>query len=236
MRSEQALPRKAQFYGDWSAADRTLGWVTRLDQLNRRYREHQKARTGTFVYGGGERADLFRRYVGGPGQRVLDVGCRSGALTRAYLHGNEVVGIDVDRFALDDAARLGIETHWADAEGGLPFDDESFDVVVAGELLEHVRDPAGLVGDARRVLRAGGMFVGSVPNGFRLKNRLRFLAGRKPEDDPTHLHLFTPGDLCALLHGFEEARLHFVSSRLLHLHPRLFGNIVVFAGRKPRAR
>jgi SAM-dependent methyltransferase len=208
--------------------------VTRLEELSRRYRRHHRDRTDTFVYGGGERADLFRRYVGGPGRRVLDVGCRYGALTRAYLEGNQVVGIDVDRWALGEAARLGIETQWADAEEGLPFEDESFDAVVAGELLEHVRDPPALVGEARRVLRPGGTFVGSVPNGFRLKNRLRFLAGRWPETDPTHLHLFSPDDLRALLAGFEEPQLHFVSSRLLRLHPRLFANIVVFAGRKSR--
>jgi SAM-dependent methyltransferase len=213
---------------------RTLGRVARLEAQSRRYRRHHRYRTETFVYGGGERAELFRRYVGGPGRRVLDVGCRYGALTRAYLKGNHVVGIDVDRLALDDAARLGIETQWVDAEEGLPFEDGSFDVVVAGELLEHVRDPATLVREARRVLRPGGTFVGSVPNGFRLKNRLRFLAGRKPENDPTHLHLFSPDDLRALLAGFEEPQLHFVSSRFLRLHPRLTANIVVFAGRKSR--
>lgn len=208
--------------------------MTRLDELSERYRRHHRARTGTFVYGGGERADLFRRYVGGPGRRVLDIGCRYGALTRAYLAGNDVVGVDVDRWALDEAARLGIETHWADAEQGLPFEDETFDAVVAGELLEHVRDPGGLVAEARRVLRPGGTLVGSVPNGFRLKNRLRFLAGRKPEQDPTHLHVFSPADLQALLERFDEPRLHFISSRFLRLHPRLAANIIVFAGRKPR--
>ena len=213
---------------------RTLGRVARLEAQSRRYRRHHRHRAETFVYGGGERAELFRRYVGGPGRRVLDVGCRYGALTRAYLKGNHVVGIDVDRLALDDAARLGIETQWVDAEEGLPFEDGSFDVVVAGELLEHVRDPAALVREARRVLRPGGTFVGSVPNGFRLKNRLRFLAGRKPETDPTHLHLFSPVDLRALLAGFEEPQLHFVSSRFLRLHPRLTANIIVFAGRKSR--
>jgi len=208
--------------------------VTRLEELSLRYREHQRARTGSFIYGGDERADLFRTYVGAPGRRVLDVGCRSGALSRAYLRGNDVVGIDVDRWALDEATRLGIETHWADAEQGLPFEDETFDAVVAGELLEHVRDPVALVREARRVLRPRGTLVGSVPNGFRLKNRLRFLAGRWPENDPTHLHIFSPDDLQALLAGFDEARLHFVSSRFLRLHPRLAANIVVFAGRKSR--
>jgi SAM-dependent methyltransferase len=208
--------------------------VPRLEQLSRRYRAHHATRSPDFVYGGDERADLFRRYVGGPGRRVLDVGCRFGALTRSYLDGNDVVGLDVDRIALEEAARLGVETIWADAEEGLPFDDESFDVVVAGELLEHVRDPAALVRDARRVLRPGGTLVGSVPNAFRLKNRLRFLAGRAPEEDPTHLHLFAPGDLRSLLRGLEEPRLHFVSSRFLRIRPRLTANIIVFAARKPR--
>ena len=208
--------------------------MPRLEQLSRRYRAHHATRSSDFVYGGDERADLVRRYVDGPGRRVLDVGCRFGALTRSYLDGNEVVGLDVDRIALEEAARLGIETIWADAEEGLPFDDESFDVVVAGELLEHVRDPAGLLADVRRVLRPGGTLVGSVPNAFRLKNRLRVLLGRHPEDDPTHLHLFSPDDLLALLRGLEQPRLHFVSSRFLRVQPRLTGNIIVFAGRKPR--
>jgi SAM-dependent methyltransferase len=208
--------------------------VPRLEQLDRRYQEHNVTRSPSFVYGGDERAELVRGYVGGPGRRVLDLGCRFGALTRSYLEGNDVVGLDVDRHALDEAARLGIETVWADAEEGLPFEDASFDVVVAGELLEHVRDPAGLVGDARRVLRPGGTFVGSVPNGFRLKNRLRVVVGRHPEDDPTHLHLFSPDDLLVLLRELEEPRLHFVSSRFIRVRPRLTANIIVFAARKPR--
>ena len=234
MRSEQASSRNAQFYGDWSVADRTLGRVTRLEELSLRYREHQRARTGSFIYGGDERADLFRKYVGAPGRRVLDVGCRSGALSRAYLRGNDVVGIDVDRWALDEATRLGIETHWADAEQGLPFEDETFDAVVAGELLEHLRDPRRLVAGARRVLRPGGTLVGSVPNAYRLKRRLLFLAGRPPESDPTHLQMFSAADVRALLAGFEEPQVHFVAGRLVPLHPRLFANDIVFAGRKPR--
>jgi len=208
--------------------------VTRLEELSRRYGEHHRDRSLDFVYGGGERAELFRRYVGGPGRRVLDVGCRYGALTQAYLDGNQVVGVDVDQSALEEAARRGIETRWADAEQPLPFEDETFDVVVAGELLEHVRDPEALVGEARRVLRPGGTLVGSVPNGFRLKNRLRFLAGREPEQDPTHLHLFSRRRLLELLGDFDEPRLHFISSRFARVNARLAANIIVFAGRKPR--
>jgi SAM-dependent methyltransferase len=206
-----------------------------LEQLEERYREHHRnARERDFVFAAPERTALFRRYVGGPGRRVLDVGCRTGALTRAYLDGNEVVGIDVDRDALAEASKLGIETRWADAEAPLPFEDETFDAVVAGEVLEHLREPARLVAEARRVLRPGGILVGSVPNSFRLKNRLRFLLGRKPEEDPTLLQLFSPGDVRALLAGLDEPRLDFVASRLIRLRPRLTANVIVFSGRKPR--
>jgi SAM-dependent methyltransferase len=187
------------------------------------------------VYGGDERAALFRDFVGGPGKRVLDLGCRTGALTRAYLPGNEVIGVDVDRRALAEASRRGIETCWADVEHQLPFDAAEFDVVVAGELFEHLRDPAAVLRDVRRVLRPGGRLVGSVPNGFRLKNRLRFVLGREPEDNLAHLHLFSPRALLTLLEGFVAPELAFISSRFNRLHPRLAANIIVFAAVAPRS-
>jgi SAM-dependent methyltransferase len=208
--------------------------VSTLERARERYREHHgSSRSADFVFGAHERPELFRRYVGGPGRRVLDLGCRTGALTRAYLDGNEVVGVDVDREALAEAAKLGIETRWADLDAPLPFEPESFDVVVAGEVLEHIRDPGRLLSDVSTVLRPGGVVVGSVPNAFRLKSRLRFLAGREPEEDPTHLHLFSPAALERLLAGFEERRLEFVTGRFVRLGPRLFANTIVFRARKP---
>ena len=206
-----------------------------LRELSERYAEHNRVERGAgFVFAGAERRDLFRRYVGGPGRRVLDLGCRDGALSATYAQGNEIVGVDADREALAEAEQLGIETHWADLDDSLPFADESFDVVVAGELLEHLRDPRRVVADVRRVLRPGGTFVASVPNAYRLKNRVRFALGRKPEEDPTHLQMFAPSDVRTLLAGFDEPRLHFIAGRLVPLHARLFANDIVFSGRKSR--
>jgi 2-polyprenyl-3-methyl-5-hydroxy-6-metoxy-1,4-benzoquinol methylase len=209
--------------------------VTRLERLDEQYGAyHRGAKTTGFVFGGEERAALFARLVGSPGKHVLDLGCRWGSLTSAYLEGNDVVGVDVDREALAEAAKLGIETKWADVDEPFPFDDASFDVVVAGELIEHLRDPARFVAEVRRVLRPGGTFVGSVPNFFRLRNRLAMLFGRPLDHDPTHLHVFAPRDVHALVGAFEHVELHFIASRFLRLSPRLAANIVVFSARKPR--
>ena len=163
---------------------------------------------------------------------MLDVGCRSGALTQYYVAGNTVVGLDVDEVALAHAARRGLATVAADANGPLPFPDASFDVVVAAEVIEHLRDPERFVAEAWRVLQPGGTFTGSVPNTFRLKNRLRFLAGRHPEPNQLHRQVFHPDDLLRLLGCFEGARLQFVAGRFVRLHRRLFANAIVFSARK----
>ena len=212
-----------------------FGALVGLEQLSERYAEHNRVERGAgFVFAGPERVELFRRYVGGPGRHVLDLGCRDGALTQAYAGENEIVGVDADREALAEAQKLGIETRWADLDEALPFEDAAFDVVVAGELLEHLRDPRRVVSEVLRVLRPGGTFVGSVPNAYRLKNRLRFLLGRKPEDDPTHLQMFASHDVHVLLAGFEDVHLHLIAGRLVPVHARLFANDIVFSGRKPR--
>jgi SAM-dependent methyltransferase len=206
--------------------------VSRLERLDALYGEHQ-AKRDEFVFGSDERAALFARLVGGPGLRVLDLGCRAGALTAHFAPGNEVVGCDVDRGALELAAeRLSIETHWLDVEDAFPFEDATFDVVVAGELFEHLAQPKLAVAEAHRVLVPGGRLVGSVPNAFRLKSRIRFAFGRHPETDATHLQLFTPAMLRGLLSGFASVELTFAVGRYLRWSPRLMGRVQVFVATK----
>lgn len=201
--------------------------------LQERYEEHHRERRGDgdFVFVP-ERIPILQEAIG-RGKRVLDLGCRSGALTRHFLDGNEVVGLDVDAAALAKAAERGITPVRGDVEEPLPFEDASFDAVVAGELLEHLRFPDALVAEIRRVLRPRGVLAGSVPNAFRVQSRLRFLAGRPPEDDPTHLRMFSPSALRALLAGFEDVRLDFVGGRYRRLHPRLFARDLAFSAIRP---
>jgi SAM-dependent methyltransferase len=201
--------------------------------LSEQYERHHRERRdeGDFVFVP-ERIPLFQEAIG-RGRRVLDLGCRSGAFTRHFLDGNEVVGLDVDRVALDKAAQLGIEPVVANVEEPLPFDDASFDAVVAGELFEHLQFPEAVVAEARRVLRPGGVLVGSVPNAFRVQSRLRFLRGRPPEDDPTHLHMFSPDAVRALLGDFDDVRIEYVGGRYRRLSARLLARDLVFSARRP---
>jgi SAM-dependent methyltransferase len=199
-----------------------------VSDLGERYEEHHRERRdeGDFVFVP-ERIPLLVEAIG-RGKRVLDLGCRSGALTRHFLDGNSVVGLDVDAAALEKAAARGIEPVRANVEEPLPFDDESFDAVVAGELFEHLQFPNALVAEIRRVLRSGGVVAGSVPNAFRLQSRLRFLRGRAPEDDPTHLRMFSPDAVRALLGAFDDVRIDFVGGRYARLNARLFARDLVF--------
>jgi 2-polyprenyl-3-methyl-5-hydroxy-6-metoxy-1,4-benzoquinol methylase len=102
----------------------------------------------------------------GTGQRVLDLGCRDGTLTRYYAAGNEVVGVDVDRRALELAAGVLTEAHWLDIAREWPFAAASFDVVIAAERLEHLESPGWVIDNAWSTLRTDGALIGSVPNGY----------------------------------------------------------------------
>jgi SAM-dependent methyltransferase len=201
--------------------------------LQERYEEHHRERRdeGDFVFVP-ERIPLFVEAIG-HGKRVLDLGCRSGALTRHFLEGNSVVGLDVDAAALEKARALGIEPVQANVEEPLPFEEGSFDAVVAGELLEHLQFPDALVAEAKRVLRPGGVLVGSVPNAFRVQSRLRFLRGRAPEDDPTHLRMFSADAMRELLRDFEDVGIEFVGGRYARMHARLLARDLVFRAVSP---
>jgi SAM-dependent methyltransferase len=194
-------------------------------------RQHADRRPSGFIFCEPDRVPVFAGWVGGPGLRVLDLGCRDGALTSHYLPGNHVVGVDIDRRALATAAERGVHTVWADLDQPLPFDDGSFDVVVAGEVLEHLRFPEQILQEARRVLGAGGVLVGSVPNNYRLKSRLRFLLGKPPERDPTILRLFGVADLARFLDGWRDVEIRCVAGRLVRIRPQWFANDILFRAR-----
>ena len=167
------------------------------------YEEHHaQRRSPNFSILKEERGVIFSRVVG-TGREVLDVGCRDGALTKFFVEGNNVTGVDVDTNALKKASELGINTFEMDLYGGWEeLASKGFDVVVAGEVLEHLFFPEKIVEKIKTHLKPGGVFTGSVPNAFSLKNRLKYLLGKKnhtPLSDPTHINHFSRRELITFL-------------------------------------
>ncbi len=168
--------------------------------LERVYREHHErgSRYG-YLYCHGARSPFLREWIG-TGKRVLDLGCRDGLLTESFVAGNEVLGVDIDQKALYLAeARLGIETQWLNLNEEWPWERGEFDVIVACEIVEHLFILEKFLENVKMSLRPGGVFIGSVPNAFRIRNRLKFLFGKEYETDPTHVRQFSYDKLNRLL-------------------------------------
>ncbi|PRY56765.1 methyltransferase domain-containing protein [Glycomyces artemisiae] len=92
-----------------------------------------------------------------PGAVLVDLGCGAGLLA-PHVEGYVHVGVDVSRESLALARKHGVMAVRADV-AAVPLPDECADVVVAGEILEHVPDLAAVVAEACRLLRPGGLLV-----------------------------------------------------------------------------
>jgi len=99
---------------------------------------------------------------------VLDVACGTGYGSN-YLtkEAKEVVGVDISNDAINYAKNNYIKPNLNFYNGdaiNLPFLDESFDVIVSFETIEHIRKYDKFLNECWRVLRNGGLFICSTPN------------------------------------------------------------------------
>jgi trans-aconitate methyltransferase len=93
------------------------------------------------------------------GERILDLGCGDGQLTRRIAATRAtVVGLDSSPQMAAAARLLGIEVTLGDAEA-LPFDSASFDAVFSNAALHWVRNHDAMLSGVKRVLKPGGRFV-----------------------------------------------------------------------------
>jgi 2-polyprenyl-6-hydroxyphenyl methylase/3-demethylubiquinone-9 3-methyltransferase len=136
-----------------------------------------------------------------PGAVLVDAGCGGGLLAPhvrrlGYLH----VGVDLRRAGLEQAAAQGVRPVLGDVTA-LPLATGCADVVVAGEILEHVTDLAGTVAELCRVLRPGGRLVLDTVNDTFLGRFITVTVGERLRVAPIGLHdpaLFVdPGELTA---------------------------------------
>ena len=117
--------------------------------------------------------------------RILDVGCGDGnfsVLLKQACGANEVCGIEVSEKGVESARRNGVKAFQADMdEEDFPFEDEYFDAVFAGEIIEHLFDPDHFLDEVYRVLRKeAGILILSTPNLASIHNRIALLLGFQP--------------------------------------------------------
>jgi 2-polyprenyl-3-methyl-5-hydroxy-6-metoxy-1,4-benzoquinol methylase len=154
----------------------------------------------------------------GSNKRVLDVGCATGYLGEAMTAlGNHVEGFEQNPIDAAEARKKLARVEEGDLESVDLVDlfgRESFEVVVFGDVLEHLRNPLAVLRRSRPLLARGGSVLISTPNIAHGDVRLALLAGefRYRELgilDNTHTHFFTRETLVEFLHdaGFVLAEL-----------------------------
>jgi methionine biosynthesis protein MetW len=115
-----------------------------------------------------------------PGSRVLDLGCGDGALM-AHLQANRQCtgyGVEIDDAKVHACIQRGVNVLQLNLEDGLAvFEDDSFDVVLQIDTLQHLRNAETMLRETARVGRSG---VVAFPNFAHWPNRLAVLQGRMP--------------------------------------------------------
>jgi len=146
--------------------------------------------------------------------RLLDLGCGDGrlaCLVKLACPGVTIHGCDVSDVALSRSEGLD-RSYVLDLDTDpLPEPGESFDVVTASEVLEHLSGPRYVLAEVRRVLKPGGRLLVTVPNVAFWRFRWQALRGEVPSvtADERHLHSYTAASLGRLLEseGFRVARM-----------------------------
>ena len=105
----------------------------------------------------------------------LDIGAGRGELItelqKKFVLQSYACDYHVERFLLPEVPIRQVDINL----GALPYDDDSFDLVTASEVIEHLQDYRHLIREAHRLLKPGGLFVLTTPNVLNLKSRIRNL-------------------------------------------------------------
>lgn len=164
---------------------------------------------------------------------VLDVGCVGGGEfyhnRSDWLHGaikkraKYLLGIDANQGEVDRLQQLGYNVKCANGETFFS-NSRKFDVVVAGEFIEHIDNPGLFLDCAKKNLRHNGYLILTTPNARHPANWLRF------HDEPEHVQLYSPSLLSHLLdrHGFKIEAVQYFKHKEGRLSPfKLYEEFIV---------
>lgn len=175
------------------------------------------------AYYANDRPEMLAFFPAAPG-RVLDVGCgngRFGAMLKDKLAGAEVWGVEPVAAAHAAAAVVLDQAVHGPFDAALGLPEAAFDTIVFNDSLEHFPDPAPPLALARRLLKADGRIISSIPNVRCWHHLKRFVvdAEWQYEDegilDRTHLRFFTYKSIHDTFRsaGYRVQQLHGIGAR-----------------------
>jgi 2-polyprenyl-3-methyl-5-hydroxy-6-metoxy-1,4-benzoquinol methylase len=206
-----------------------------------------------------DRMKVFREVCAG--KRILHLGCSSGKFIEDRIKRGDLLhaelakvtsdlhGLDLDAESIKVLQRMGFDNLWegnAEDLGRVGLPTGYFDVVVAGDLLEHITNPGRMLDGIKALLRADGVLLLSTNNAFGINYQARRWLGVYSEH-PEHVVFYSPETLVHTFqrHGYVVDTLYgaytvppytalkkaifFLGSPLLRIFPVLAGTLVVVA-------
>lgn len=189
-------------------------------------------------------------------RKILDIGCHDGTfLSLIKNRDNNFFGLDASDWAVEKSRGKGIQTerYFFDNETKFPFENNFFDIIVAGEIIEHIYDTDFFLKEIQRALKPGGMLLISTPNMASLGRRLFLFLGKNPHielspNEPEsvgHIRYFTFKNLKDILvkHNFKIVSIQsdcvnfsndgkIKSALLAKIYPTLGASIICLAQKK----
>lgn len=159
-------------------------------------------------------------------EKIFEVGCGAGHVLQGVSVG-QLYGIDLSERMLSLARkRLGDKVELKKCNAGkIDYPDDFFDKIICTEVLEHTLDPIAVLREIKRVARAGGTVVLSIPNEalidrlkqiFMKTGVFKILFKNIPEKNEWHLHSFSLPVLRSMTRGLlEELEVKAIPNRLV---------------------
>ncbi|MFH2146189.1 MAG: class I SAM-dependent methyltransferase [Candidatus Omnitrophota bacterium] len=173
---------------------------------------------------------IIKKYSLRDSFKILDVGIGAGKTTSLFkTKRNKIIGVDIVDHR--DARYVNNYDFKLESGLGLSFTDESFDLVVSFDVIEHVEDAHRFIKEMIRVLKVGGKILVGTPSRLRISNLARMMLGKKisfpryygtskESGDIVHVQEYTAEELKKIIEGCE---VNILESKGFLLGMYLFG-------------
>jgi 2-polyprenyl-3-methyl-5-hydroxy-6-metoxy-1,4-benzoquinol methylase len=142
----------------------------------------------------------------GKDRKILDIACNDGALTKNYEKYGDVLGIDINKNAIAKCKKRGVKCLLSTVEDLPKKYDNYFDIIIAGDIIEHIFNTDDFLRNIHKKLKKGGILLLTTANVASIGRRIMFLFGKNPfleystelpykELNVGHIRYYTVGDM-----------------------------------------